>query len=85
MSGADDDDENEGAGSDMGSWDSGTRPRRALRGVPKHLPTRTQRRGRKRLRRRRRRSSEEEEEDSDEDMGACMMKGTQISLLLHFY
>ncbi len=59
----------------MGSLDSGTRPRRAMRGVPKHRPSRTQRRGRKRLRRRRRRSSEEEEEDSDEEMGECMMAG----------
>ncbi|XP_049922399.1 remodeling and spacing factor 1 isoform X1 [Epinephelus moara] len=70
-SGADDDeDEDEDAGSDMGSLDSGTRPRRAVRGVPKHRPSRPQRRGRKRLRRRRRRSSEEEEEDSDEEMGS---------------
>ncbi|XP_026229146.1 remodeling and spacing factor 1 isoform X2 [Anabas testudineus] len=69
VSGADDDEEeDEDAGSDVGSWDSRTRPRKMLKGVPKHRPTRTQHRGRKRLRRRQRRPSEEEEEDSDEDM-----------------
>uniref|UniRef100_A0A665TD03 Remodeling and spacing factor 1 n=1 Tax=Echeneis naucrates TaxID=173247 RepID=A0A665TD03_ECHNA len=68
-SGADDDEEeDEDAGSDVGSWDSGTRPRRALRGEPKHRPSRNQRRGRKRLRRRRRHSSEEEDEESDEEI-----------------
>lgn len=69
MSGADDDDEEEGAGSDVGSWDSGSRPKQALKGVPKHRPSRTQHRGRKRPRRRRH-SSEEEEEGSDEERGA---------------
>ncbi|XP_039986557.1 remodeling and spacing factor 1 isoform X3 [Xiphias gladius] len=64
----DDEEEDEDAGSDMGSWDSGTRPKRALRGVPKHQPGKTQHRGRKRLRRRRRRSFQEEEEESDEEM-----------------
>ncbi|XP_067363418.1 remodeling and spacing factor 1 isoform X2 [Channa argus] len=68
VSGVDDDEDEEDAGSDVGSLGSGTRPRRALRGVPKHRPTRTQHRGRKRLRRRRRHSSEEEEEESNEDM-----------------
>ncbi|XP_027135849.1 remodeling and spacing factor 1 isoform X1 [Larimichthys crocea] len=68
-SGADDDEEeDEDAGSDVGSLESGARSKRALRGVPKHRPIKTQRRGRKRLRRRRRRSSEEEEEDTDEEM-----------------
>lgn len=79
MSGADDDEEeDEDAGSDVGSWDSRTRPRKMLKGVPKHRPTRTQHRGRKRLRRRQRRPSEEEEEDSDEDMGVCPMKGNRF-------
>lgn len=70
MSGADDDEEeDEDAGSDVGSLESGSRPKRALRRVPKRQPIKTQRRGRKRLRRRRRRSSEEEEEETEEDMG----------------
>ncbi|XP_038145858.1 remodeling and spacing factor 1 [Cyprinodon tularosa] len=65
-SGADDGEEDEEeAGSDGGSLDRGTRPKRGLRGAPKHKPRRTQRRGRKR---RRRRSSEEEEEESDIDI-----------------
>lgn len=53
----------------MGSLESGSRAKRALRRVPKRQPIKTQRRGRKRLRRRRRRSSEEEEEETEEDMG----------------
>ncbi|XP_068572767.1 remodeling and spacing factor 1 isoform X2 [Cebidichthys violaceus] len=55
---------------EAGSADSGSRPKRAVRGAPKQQPSRTQHRGRKRPRRRRRRSSEEEEEDSDEEMGS---------------
>lgn len=69
MSAADDDEEDDDAGSDVGSWGSGTRPRRASKGVLKHRPTSTKHR--KRLRRRRRRSSEEEEEESAEEMGLC--------------
>ncbi|KAM6932932.1 remodeling and spacing factor 1 [Xenentodon cancila] len=67
-SGADDyeDEDDEGdAGSDVGRWDRGTRPRRMMRGVVKHKPRKTQRRGRKRQRRC---STEEEDEDSDEEM-----------------
>ncbi|KAM9853372.1 remodeling and spacing factor 1 [Aulostomus maculatus] len=68
-SGADDDEEeDEDAGSDVGSWASGSRPRRALKAAPKQKPGRFQHRARKRLRRRRRHSSEEEEEGSDEEM-----------------
>lgn len=67
-------------GSDVGSLESGTRPRRAARGVPKHRPSKTQRRGRKRLRRRRRRSSEEEEEDTDEEMGECARRAETAPL-----
>ncbi|XP_019961067.2 remodeling and spacing factor 1 isoform X2 [Paralichthys olivaceus] len=68
-SGADDDEEeDEDGGSEVGSWDSATRPKRALRGVPKQRPSKIQRRGRKRQRRRRRHSSEEEEEESEEEI-----------------
>lgn len=56
-------------GSDVGSWDGESRPRRAIRVMAKRKPDRTQHSGRKRLRRRRKRSSEEEEEDSEEEMG----------------
>lgn len=80
MSGADDDEEeDEDGGSDVGSMDSGTRPRRAMRGAPKCRPGRMQHRTRKRLRRRRRRSSEEEEEeDSDEEMGEHISHKTKL-------
>uniref|UniRef100_A0A3P8RK53 Remodeling and spacing factor 1 n=1 Tax=Amphiprion percula TaxID=161767 RepID=A0A3P8RK53_AMPPE len=64
----DDEEEDEDGGSDAGSWDSGTRPRRTMKATPKPKANRTQRRGRKKLRPRRRRSSEEEEEDSDEEL-----------------
>ncbi|XP_029027384.1 remodeling and spacing factor 1 isoform X2 [Betta splendens] len=69
VSGADDyDEDDEERGSDVGSWDSKTRPRRTVKGVRKHRAGRTEHRGRKRMRRQRRHSSEEEEEESDEDM-----------------
>ncbi|XP_054453366.1 remodeling and spacing factor 1 isoform X2 [Anoplopoma fimbria] len=60
--------EDEDAGSYAGSANSGSRPKRAVRGVPKQRLSKTQRR--KRPRRRRRRSSEEEEEDSEEEMAS---------------
>lgn len=63
----DDEEEEEDAGSDAGSLD--TRPRRGLKGLPKHRAVKPQRRGRKRLKRRRRHSSDEEEDETEEEMG----------------
>lgn len=67
-SGADDDedDDDADAGSEMGSWDRGARPKKMLRGVVKRKPRMPQRRGRKRQRRC---STEEEGEESEEEMG----------------
>lgn len=55
-------------GSDGGSWDKGTKPRRALKGVPRQKPGRARRRGRKRQLRR-------SEEESEEVMGKLNMFG----------
>uniref|UniRef100_A0A3P9HBN3 PHD-type domain-containing protein n=1 Tax=Oryzias latipes TaxID=8090 RepID=A0A3P9HBN3_ORYLA len=60
----DDEEEEEDMGSDGGSWDKGTKPRRALKGVPRQKPGRARRRGRKRQLRR---SEEESEEVMDSD------------------
>ncbi|RVE65160.1 hypothetical protein OJAV_G00132960 [Oryzias javanicus] len=70
-SGPDDDDEEdeEDMGSDGGSWDKGTKPRKALKGVPRQKPGRGRRRGRKRQMRR---SEEESEEDIDSDQYSDM-------------
>nr|XP_043887294.1 remodeling and spacing factor 1 isoform X2 [Solea senegalensis] len=67
-SGADDYEEEEDGGSDVGSLESGIPHKRALKRALKHRVSKTQHRGRKRPRRRRRRSSEEEEEESEEEM-----------------
>lgn len=63
-SGADDDE----ADSDVGSWDSGSRLKRAQRGRPRQNHSRPQRRPGKHLKRRRH-SSEDEEEDTNEEIG----------------
>ncbi|XP_024133753.1 remodeling and spacing factor 1 isoform X1 [Oryzias melastigma] len=75
-SGPDDDEEEdeEDMGSDGGSWDKGTKPRKALKGVPRQKPGRGRRRGRKRQWRR---SEEESEEDIDSDQYSDMSDSDQ--------
>lgn len=79
-SGGEEDDFEEDGGSDVGSWKSGSKPRRVLGAVSKHKANKTLHRGRKRLKRQRRHSSEEEEEEeeeSDRDMGKYFTTGNQ--------
>lgn len=66
-----DDYEEEDAGSDMGSLDSGTRPRQLSRGLCKQQPSRTNYRARKHPRQLRKHTSEE---DSDEEIGQSYSK-----------
>lgn len=74
VSGAEDGEEDDNVGSDMGSVDSGAHSRQRLGGVFKRQPTRTQHRAKKWQRQRQRHSSEEDRNDSDEEMGECHCK-----------